>query len=255
MNKELKGSAGTRGRYLYAIIAGSEQRAFGNLGLNGGQVYTISDNGVAAVVSDIPQQKIRPERRHFAAHQGVLRRVMEECDLLPMRFGVISGGPKAVRGLLAKNRDAIASQLQRVAGKVEMGLKVGWDVPNIFEYMISIHPELMAARERLLNPQRGPTQEEKIQVGLLFEDLLTSDRERHTKRVERALKPACSEIKRNKCREEREVMNLACLVGRAVLPAFEDAVLKAAGLFDDNFIFDYNGPWAPHNFAEVEVQA
>jgi hypothetical protein len=180
---------------------------------------------------------------------------MEECDLLPMRFGVISGGPKAVRGLLAKNRDAIASQLQRVAGKVEMGLKVGWDVPNIFEYMISIHPELMAARERLLNPQRGPTQEEKIQVGLLFEDLLTSDRERHTKRVERALKPACSEIKRNKCREEREVMNLACLVGRAVLPAFEDAVLKAAGLFDDNFIFDYNGPWAPHNFAEVEVQA
>ena len=147
---------------------------------------------------------------------------MEDCDLLPMRFGVISGGPKAVRGLLAKNREAIATQLRRVAGKVEMGLRVSWDVPNIFEYMITVHPELMEARDRLLNSQRGVTQEEKIQVGLMFEDLLTADRERHTKRVERALKPACSEIKRNTCREEREVMNLACLVGRSALPAFED---------------------------------
>ncbi len=255
MQKLPKKRTGLTGRYLYAIIAGCEQKAFGDLGLNGGQVYTISDNGVAAVVSDIPQQKIRPERRHFAAHQGVLRKVMEDCDLLPMRFGVISGGPKAVRGLLAKNRDAIATQLKRVAGKVEMGLRVSWDVPNIFEYMITVHPELMEARDRLLNSQRGVTQEEKIQVGLMFEDLLTADRERHTKRVERALKPACSEIKRNTCREEREVMNLACLVGRSALPAFEDAVLKAASLFDDNFAFDYNGPWAPHNFAEVEVYA
>lgn len=255
MNKEVKRPGGPKGRYLYAIIAGSEQRQFGNLGLNGGQVYTIPDNGVAAVVSDIPQQKIRPERRHFAAHQGVLRKLMEECDLLPMRFGVISGDPRAVRGLLSRNRSAIVNQLQRVAGKVEMGLRVSWDVPNIFEYMISVHSELMEARDSLINAQRNLTQEEKIQVGRLFEELLNTDREAHTRRVERALKPACSEIKRNKCREEREVMNLACLVSRTALPAFENAVLKAAGLFDDNFAFDYNGPWAPHNFAEVEVEA
>jgi len=253
MNKELKETAGTRGRYLYAIIAGSDDKAFGNLGLNGGQVYTISDNGVAAVVSDIPRQKIRPERRHFAAHQGVLRKVMEDCDLLPMRFGLISGGPKEVRRLLAKNRAAIVHQLDRVAGKVEMGLRVAWDIPNIFEYMISVHPVLTEAREQLLNTEYGPTHEEKIRVGQLFEELLNADRERHTKQVERTLRTACSEIKRNKCRDEREVMNLACLVARGSIPTFENAVLKAAGLFDDNFAFDYSGPWAPHNFSELEV--
>ncbi len=48
-------------------------------------------------------------------------------------------------------------------------------------------------------------------------------------------------------------MNLACLVGRHLVAEFETGVLDAAGLFDDNFAFDYNGPWAPHNFVDIEL--
>ena len=49
-------------------------------------------------------------------------------------------------------------------------------------------------------------------------------------------------------------MNLACLIDRGGVENFEDGVLKAASLFDDNFAFDYNGPWAPHNFVDLEVK-
>jgi len=100
---------------------------------------------------------------------------------------------------------------------------------------------------------RKPSQEEMIGIGKLFEELLDSDRDKHTRTVERSLMPRCFEIKRNKCRDEREVMNLACLVGRNATAAFEAGVLEAASLFDDNFAFDYNGPWAPHNFADIEL--
>ncbi|MFH1596354.1 MAG: GvpL/GvpF family gas vesicle protein, partial [Pseudomonadota bacterium] len=64
------------------------------------------------------------------------------------------------------------------------------------------------------------------------------------------------EIKRNKCRNESEVMSLACLVGRqaGAQAAFEEGVFAAAKLFDNNFAFDYNGPWAPHNFVELDLQ-
>lgn len=244
---------GTKARYLYAIVSGSEERSYGDLGINGGKVYTISDGDTAAVVSDVPNQRIRPERRHFAAHQAVLKKLMADWDVLPMSFGIISEGPKAVRAILVRNRKAIANQLKRVAGKVEMGLRVTWDVPNIFEYMINVHSELMDARDRLLNPQHRPTQEEKIEVGRLFEELVNADRDRHTALLEDSLRPVCFEIKRNKCRDEREVMNLAFLVGRDAISPFEAKILEAAGFFDDNFAFDYNGPWAPHNFVEMEV--
>lgn len=243
----------SKGRYLYAAVAGDQPRSYGCVGINGGDVYTISYRDVGVVVSDVPNSKIRPERRHFAAHQGVLRKVMEDGDLLPMSFGIISSSSKEVQRILAKNRKAISNQLERVSGKVEMGLKVTWDVPNIFEYMLNLHLPLKEARDRFLDSGREPQHHEKIEIGRMFEEFLQSDRDSHFQEVETVLSPRCFEIVRNKCREEREVMKLACLVGRDSLTEYEAAVFEAASLFDDNFTFDYNGPWAPHNFVDIDI--
>ncbi len=49
-------------------------------------------------------------------------------------------------------------------------------------------------------------------------------------------------------------MNLACLVERGKQERFAEAVLQAAQMFDNNFAFDYNGPWTPHNFVSVALQ-
>ncbi len=245
--------SGAKGRYLYAVVPGSQQRMYGNLGINGGNVYTIADKDLAAVVSDVPHQKIRPERRHFAAHQGVLKRLMMEGDLLPMSFGIVSNSPKSVRAILSRNKKAVQGQLKRISGKLEMGLRVAWDVPNIFEYIVNTHSELRQARDDLLRDNHVATQEDKIEIGRMFEQILSLDRERHTKQVEQALSSRCFEIKRNKCRNESEVMNLSCLVGRNLLSEFEAGVFDAAANFDDNFAFDFNGPWAPHNFVELEI--
>ncbi|MFH1114420.1 MAG: GvpL/GvpF family gas vesicle protein [Pseudomonadota bacterium] len=247
-------SNGTRGRYLYGIIPGSGEKSYGRLGLNNGPVYTISHGEVSAIVSDVANQKIRPERRHLAAHQTVLKRVMEDFDLLPMSFGIISDGPGAVKRLLKRNRKAIADQLKRISGRIEMGLKVSWDVPNIFEYMVNIHRDLLESRDRLVGLGARASQDDRIAVGQMFEELLELDRQRYTEMVEQVLRPRCTEIKRTPCREERDVMKLACLVDRSSIDAFEAGVLEAAACFDDNFTFDYNGPWAPHNFVEMEVE-
>jgi hypothetical protein len=247
--------AGAKGRYLYAMVPGSQQRVYGNLGINGGNVYTIADKNIAAVVSDVPHQKIRPERRHFAAHQGVLKVLMADGDLLPMSFGIISNGPRAVRAILSRNNKALQGQLKRVSGKAEMGIRVTWDVPNIFEYIVKTHSELRRARDRLLGANHEPTQDDKIEIGRMFEEILSLDRERHTRKVEQVLASRCSEIKHNKCRNENEVMNLSCLVQRDLMTEFETGVFDVAALFDDNFAFDFNGPWAPHNFVELEINA
>jgi hypothetical protein len=245
-------AAGTK-KYLYAVIAASPQRNLGASGLNDAPVYFIGKGRVAAVVSDITNGEIRPERRCLGAHQQVLQRLMQETTPLPMSFGLIADSARAVQKILTENEEAFLSQLERVAGKVEMGLRVTWDVPNIFEYFVNTHPELKAARDRLLGGYRPPTQEEKIELGRFFDRLLQEDRETYTEQVESALGLRCFEVKRNRCRDEREVMNLACLVSHRGRAEFEAAVLEAARLFDNNFAFDYNGPWAPHNFVEMDL--
>ncbi|MFZ2446988.1 MAG: GvpL/GvpF family gas vesicle protein [Syntrophobacteraceae bacterium] len=249
-----KQTANSAGRYLYAVIAGTDERMYGPVGIDGGAVYTLSDGRVAAVVSDVPNVRIRPERRNIAAHQEVLSRLMTETTPLPMSFGIIADGAKAVLRILSRNRKAFLQQLGYVADKVEMGLRVTWEVPNIIEYFVLTHAELRAARDRFLGGRREPSQEDRIELGRTFDRILTEDRETHAEKVEEVLAGCCAAIKRNRPRNEREAVNLACLVSRGDSAEFEGAVFNAAKLFDNSFAFDYNGPWAPHNFVDIDLK-
>jgi hypothetical protein len=240
--------------YVYAVIADTRGRTYGDFGIEGNSVYSIPAGRVAAVVSTVRMERMRPERFHLAAHQEVLKKLMAEATPLPMSFGILADSPQAVRNMLFRNQPALLEQLRRVAGKVEMGVRVTWDVPNIFEYFVNTHPELRQARDRFLGGPREPTQEDKIELGRMFDRLLNEDRETHSDKVETILAPHCAEIEPMKCRTEREVMNLACLVERSMRPQFESSVFAAAQQFDNNFAFDYNGPWAPHNFVEIDLE-
>src|SRR3972149_380491 len=151
------------GEYLYAVIAApQEDRNYGAIGINGGMVYAVSNGEVAAVVSDVPNEKIRPERRNLAAHHEVLKQLMKQYAVLPMSFGVIADGPEAIQRILSLNRSVFLDQLRRVERKVEMGLRVVWDVPNIFEYFVGTYPELMALRDRLFGGNHEPSQDDKL---------------------------------------------------------------------------------------------
>lgn len=242
------------GRYLYAVVEDQAEQELEVSGIDDGKVYTVSDGRLSAVVSDVANKRIRPQRRNIASHNAVLKFLLESKTVLPMAFGVIADGTNAVREILIHNRGPLIEQLERVAGMVEMGLRVVWDVPDFFEYFVSSHAELREVRDRIFAHPSSVGQSDKIELGRLFDFLLNEEREAHTDRVEEILAPLCTEIKRNALRNEQAVMNLACLVERKRIEAFEDGVFSAAALFDNHFVFDYNGPWAPHNFVELNLE-
>jgi hypothetical protein len=241
-------------KYIYAIIAAGTSDALEVPGIGGRPLSVIVEGRAAAVVSDTASARIRPERRNLGAHQNVLKTLMDlSSTTLPMSFGIVGESPAAVRRMLARNQAAILDQLQRAAGKVEMGLRVRWNVPNIFEYFVDTHAELRATRDRIAGSGRMVTHEEKIEMGSMFDRMLNQDRTRFTEEVQGCLSPVCAELKVNKCKDEYEVMNLACLVRREGLDDFSHAVFGAARLFDDRYSFDFGGPWAPHNFVSLDL--
>ncbi len=102
--------------YLYAVIPESNGLSLGPIGLDGGTVYSMTSGRVAAVVSNLPD-RIRPERRQIAAHQGVLTRLMGETDaLLPVAFGVVADGSEAIQRILSHNQKPFLEQLRHVTG-------------------------------------------------------------------------------------------------------------------------------------------
>ncbi len=228
----------------------------GPKGLFDSSVYTVADGELAAVVSDLPQvDKLRPERRHLAAHQGVLSEAIEKNSVvLPVSFGTVADSPEGIKKLLSKYQKDFLREIKRIEGRVEMELRLTWEVPNVFEYFVANHPELKEVRDRIYDGKHEPTRDEKIELGQAFERILEQERENLTGKVEKIISPVCAEMKRNKCRNEHEVMRLACLIGKDDKERFEAAVNEASEMFDDNYTFEFNGPFPPYNFIEVRLK-
>ncbi|HWO99044.1 MAG TPA: GvpL/GvpF family gas vesicle protein [Methylococcus sp.] len=248
--------AGTKkgpGCYLYALAeAPALSRGEAITGIGGAPVYSLAEGEVAVVLSDIGESRIRPERRHIAAHHQVLRHLLERGGILPMAFGIIADSPAAVLRMLKTYRRSFAEQLRRLAGKVEMGLRVTLDTPNVFESYVQRFPELQVLRDRML--QGGGSREDKIELGRQFGQMLDGAREEAFEKIEEVLAPVCFEIHRNPVKEEKEIANLACLVARDRLGDFEGAIDEVAKRFDDDHVFRYSGPWPPHNFVKIDVE-
>lgn len=242
------------GKYIYCFARSDAIRNFATNGIDGKPIFTISDNGVAAVVSDTPNAKLRPERKNLSAHNSVIKEVMRISTILPVSFGVVADNETSIKKILKLNHDSFAGQLKRLENKVEMGLRIAWDVENIFEFMVRKHRTLEIFRDTIFLKPTGATQEEKLELGRMFETILNEDRERHRTTVQSILKNYCSEIKVNKPKDEKTVVKLACLVEKTKLEQFEKGVFEAAKLFDDNYAFDFNGPWAPHNFVDIKLK-
>lgn len=241
------------GEYLYAIAQAEGAGDFGPIGLEGAVVRRLIHDDLAALVSTTSRGRVRPERRNLSAHNAVLKRAMEESTVLPVAFGVIAADEAALHEALATNRADLRAQLARVQGKVEMGLRLIWDVANLFEYFVNTHSELRVARDALADP-RSARRDEMIELGRLFERVLTEERDRHYERVAEVLERHGIEIVRNPPRNEREVMNLACLIARDTQDDFERILTDAAAGFDSSYTFDFNGPWAPHHFVSLNLK-
>ena len=171
--RESAGAGSATGKYIYAVVRARAERHFDFAGINDRPVETIERDGIASVVSDLAAERIRPERRHLAAHRTVLSKLVEQTDgVLPMRFGAIASEPAEISRLLARNHELFSRQLRHVAGKVEMGLRAAWDVPNIFQYFVSTHAELREIRDSVFRPAGRPAQDERIELGRMFERLL-----------------------------------------------------------------------------------
>lgn len=249
---------GSKGYYLYGFIRTDEDRDFGPIGLpdggEPGKVHTVRNGPVAAIVSLVPtHDKILPLRKNLAPHNGVIREVMKTTTIIPMAFGHVARGEEEIKRALKRNRQPLLDELERLWSKVEMGLKIKWDVENIFEHVLGMDPELSAMRDRVFGRASAATQAEKLELGRMFEDRLSKEREREIERITEALRPAVAEHRIKPPRTETTVLDVAFLVDRESTREFEDKVCQIAAAYPAEYVFDYSGPWAPFDFVDVDL--
>jgi hypothetical protein len=241
------------GKYLYGFTDGQSSPLTELLGLAGAPVHVLRFQDVAALVSDHPVEKLSLLRRNLEPHHRVVREAGQQATFIPATFGHISESAEQIVDLLRDNCAAIQEELHRLAGKVEMGVKLLWDVDSIFDFFVSFDRELRNRRDRVFGRSR-PTLEEKLELGAYFDKRLKQERERLGNLIIEALRPLTGELRVNPPSDEKMVLNAAFLIERSREKGFEEALYRAAGMFDSNFALDYSGPWPPYNFVRLSLK-
>lgn len=241
------------GKYLYGFAEGGFQPGGELLGLASAPVHAIAYRDVAALVSDHPVEKLSLLRRNVEPHHRVIREISRQATFIPASFGHVSESPEQILEVLRDNYEGIRQELERLAGKVEMGIKLLWDVDNIFEFFVSSDRELRNRRDRLFGKSRVSL-EEKLELGAFFEKRLKQERERLGGLLIEALRPLTIEVRANPPADEKVVLNAAFLIERVCEKRFEEVLYRAATLFDSNFALDYSGPWPPYSFIRLNLK-
>ena len=243
-------------QYLYCIMRCAAPRAFETLGIGetGSPVHTINFRDLAAVTSDSPQPHYDNTRRNMMAHMRVLDEVMTEFTVLPVRFDCVAPSTQVVREQLLEVRHRELSQmLDRMEGRVEMGLKAFWYEDVVFREIVGQNQTIHRMRDSLA----GHSLEEnydRIRLGELVEAELKARRETDAERVLERLRPFAEKVQVNATIADHMVVNAAFLVERARQAEFEAAVRALDTDMGQRLLIKCVGPVAPYNFVNVTMR-
>lgn len=241
-------------QYLYAFVRSEDIAAIQSEkwnGLFGEPIRTESIGPLAVVFSDISVETIRPKRQLLSDHQRIVAEISKRWDMLPVAFGLIASDEDELRSIVSNNVEQLAEELDRVSGMVEMGLVIRWVPENVFQYLVSQHPDLQTARDELVDGQAS--REEMIELGRSFEAILRSERADHQSRISAALEGVCDSIDMQAPKDEHEIVRANCLIARDAEHAFGEAIEKAATSYSNDFSFAFNGPWPPYSFVNLKL--
>lgn len=226
------------GIYLYGIVGSSPDLSQEIRGLGGEPVRLLPRGNVAAVVSRSPLHPWPVDEDHLTLHETVLEELMSSRPILPARFNTLLRTEDAVIALLNERARPFRSALERVTGKVELGLRVLWEPPGDAATTVDqktgdegpgteyLHRRLTEERHRARRRAAG---------------------ERLLQELQASFPSLAGESRLQRFPTERLLLTGAYLVERDRVDAFREGVAKIREEFP-RLRFLLTGPWPPYHF-------
>ncbi|MBI4199248.1 MAG: GvpL/GvpF family gas vesicle protein [Chloroflexi bacterium] len=244
--------------YLYAIIDAARDGAVDAPGVDGARpVQVLSQDGLGCLVSRHEGPALADTSkevlvRRLLAHQQVVESVMDGRAVLPVKFGTLLAGPEEARCLLSQGRGAFLDALASLGNKVEMELAATWDRDRVLKEL-GRDGEVARARAAILAQHRGQPLTQQVLLGQFVKSCMDRRRAHYRERVMSALQPMAAAVSHNLLLSDALVINVAFLVERPRLRAFDEALRSVDQLCDSEITFRLIGPLPPYSFATVEV--
>jgi len=237
------------GIYIYCIIDNpKEGKEFKASGIGGrmDRVYTVSFNGLGAVVSRSPKKKYQALRENLMPHESVVAEAMQEFTTLPVRFCTVAKDEaEVIEKGLKRFEGKLKDLMEKMRGKVELGMRVMWTNMDLVFAEIAQTPEIIKMKSSS-NPNL-------MGIGRRVEELLKLKKEQEVEALLSGLKVGAVDYKQNSTYGDNWILSAAFLVEKEKENDFDKLVEKCQNQSKGRIKLKYVGPWAPYNFANVEL--
>lgn len=251
--------------YLYGIVrsplAKTRKAALGiGVGDPPAKVKSVSHQQIAAVVSEVssdapPGAQVRGLRRDMTAHTSVLERLMAHTTVLPVRFGVcIPSRHELVENILRSQYDWLDQQLERLAGAVELTLRITYKEDEVLRELQQQQPVLSGAG-RLSGTRRYQrvTYSDQIERGQRIAAAVQVKREQESQALVAHLRPLAREVAVSRPPSDMTVLKASFLVDRQSVEQMDQAIESLYKKMKRLADFEYVGPLPPYSFASMRL--
>lgn len=226
--------------YIYCVIPEEKDPlGFQIKGHDNGDVFVICYSNICAVVSRTLKTSYEPTLTNLQCHENVILEVMKKYTALPLSFSTISKSKLDIVELLKKYYCQFKANLMRIAGKVELGVKVFYKLDfekedKADKINCKNGKEYMKIRyDRYLN--------RKKQTDSILTDL---------DKIHDILKLLSCETYSSNPLKNNLVFNGAYLVNSERVKEFFNVIREEEKKYPTYKII-YSGPWSPYHFVRI----
>jgi hypothetical protein len=228
--------------YLYAITDRPETPLPAGPGLEDAALRNLAYRGIVAVVSPLTTAEVPLTEDNLWQHEAIVEVLMADRAVLPVRFGTVLSNKAAVQNVLAAHYADFVASLDRVRGRVELGLRVLWN------------SEIQNPKSKIQNPNSGRAYlmarlEEERQARAWRQRAEALAEELHA-----SLAQLAAESTQQVLVTPRLLLTAAYLVERDRVTVFQREV-EALSTAYPALRFLCTGPWPPYNFVAATVPA
>jgi hypothetical protein len=219
-------------------------------GVSGRPVATIESNGLAAVVSELAEERLRVRRRDLLGHLRVLEQVFAETTIVPCAFGMVLPSREAVAtDFLTRRRGELLGLLEQLEGRAQLNVTATYDEDSVLREIVETDPRIARGREQTRALGRAG-HFASIQLGELVAGALAERREADRRRLLEPLAAESEDVVVGST-EDMTVLKASFLVGSGGAKRFDAVLEELAQAEAPRIMFEAIGPLPPTAFAEL----
>ena len=230
---------GDNNYYVYCISYNTIDDEIQIMGHRDQLVFRLVYQELTAYVSNITLTYVEANYENLQCHENVISQLMKKIDVLPMSFSTIYKSKESIILMLQKYYDQFIRNLEDIAGKVELGIKVF--------YKLDFDEEDKEDKELLIKPkeymlkryERYRSRQKKV------DDILYGIEEQHQVLADIAVNNCFKKPMKNNL-----IFNASYLVIADKEKEFETAVNEMKKNYPSYKII-YSGPWPAYHFVNL----